>query len=124
MQQKNTFYNITENLIGRDGMLGRDLFSVDDKNSKSLTTPCFRHCWHQTEADYFRVMWYYKTWIGSFAVFNSSLMFSICSDVTKWQVIVGKKKNFSTNAKLTSKHLKETMQANYNSMTHKLMNFS
>jgi len=44
MQQKNTFYNITENLIGRDGMLGRDLFSVDDKNSKSLTTPCFRHC--------------------------------------------------------------------------------
>ena len=41
---KNTFYNITENLIGRDGMLGCDLFSVDDKNSKSLTTPCFRHC--------------------------------------------------------------------------------
>ena len=35
---KKNFYNITENLIGCD------LFSVDDKNSKSLTMPCFHHC--------------------------------------------------------------------------------
>ena len=40
---KNVYY-IVENLIGRDGMLGRDSFSVGDNNSKSLTMPCFRHC--------------------------------------------------------------------------------
>ena len=36
--------NAVKNVIGRDGVLGRDAFSVDDKNSKSLTMPGFRHC--------------------------------------------------------------------------------
>jgi len=91
---RHNLYHIIENVIGRYGMLGRDLFSVDDKKSKSLNMHCVRHCSYQSEADDIRVIWHYKNLERHFAMFNSLFRFYIWSDVIKLQDIVDGKKQY------------------------------